>query len=226
MASSDWARRCAEEMVRYHHGRPYDPTPCYELFRLALVHQDQTAWTALFRQYSRLVRHWVRGAPGDPDALVNEAFERFWKALSPSRFQHFSSLDEILAYLKRCAQSVAIDARRREERERIRASALAQMRAASAEDQWDPLVERILDEIVRKELYERAMASLMDPLERLIFRASFEWDMKPRQIAERWKQMFADAQEVSRIKERILRRLRRDKVLRDLMDVENGDNPA
>jgi hypothetical protein len=73
---AELARRCAEEMVCYRRGRPYDPRHCYELFRRALVGRDEEAWAALYSQYQRLMRRWVAHAPGDPDGLVNQAFER------------------------------------------------------------------------------------------------------------------------------------------------------
>lgn len=218
------AQECAEAMARYRRCQPYDPASCYELFQLALVCQDQVAWSILFEQYSGLVRHWVQGAPGDPNDLVNEAFARFCQTLSPDRFEQFSSLEEILGYLKRCAQSAAIDARRREERERVRESLIIQMREAIAEKRWDSPVEHVLDKVAREELYERALTSLRDSQEQLVFRATFEWAMTPREIARRWPQMFASAQEVSRTKERILRRLRRDREIKRLWGVEDGEN--
>jgi len=217
---AELARRCAEEMARYRCRQQYDPSPCYELFRYALVLQDEEAWAALYSQYSRLVRRWLGSVPGDPDALVNRVFERFWRALPSERFSDFRILDDILRYLKRCAQSVAIDARRQEERERVERAAFALMEKATIEE---VSVERILDQITGDQLYEYAMGCLNNSQERLAFHASFEWNMSPRMIAERWPSIFASGQEVSKVKERILRRLRRDEGLLALLGINGRD---
>ena len=86
--------------------------------------------------------------------------------------------------------------------------------------------ERILDGIVSEQLYEQAVDCLSSPQERLLFQASFEWNLRPGMIVERWPGTFANAREVYRVRERILRRLRRDDALRHFleMDCENGGN--
>lgn len=204
---SELAQHCAEEMERFRRRQDYDPRYCYELFRYALEQRDDEAWDALYSQYYRLVRHWLGDAPDDPDALANQVFERLWRAIPPDRFADFSTLDDVLAYLRRCAQCVALDARRREERRRVEET-------VPARTQGD--VEQVLDKITGERLYGWALECLDSPQERLVFRASFEWDMRPGEIAERWPDVFASAQEVSRIKERILRRLQRDEAVRQL----------
>jgi len=216
---AELARRCAEEMARYRRGRFSDPRYCYELLRCALAEQDEEAWAAVYRQYHGLVRCWLGDAPGDPDALVNEAFERLWRAIPPDRSAEFPTLGSILEYLKRCARCVAIDASRREEREQAEETALARLHVLGAEGKRRPS-EQVLDAIVGEQLLECAMERLHGLGERLVFRASFEWDLRPGMIAERWPSVFASAREVSRIKERILRRLRRDEGIRALLEMD------
>ena len=190
-------------MARYQRRQPHKAIYCYELFRRALEHRDERAWTALYDQYHRLVRRQVRKAPGEADALVNRAFERFWRAIPPERFADFPTLDKLLAYLKRCAQSVAIDARRREERRRVRELALDTLKEIGAEAET-PAVDRLLDEMVGEQVLEHVRRRLSGQRERVVFRASLEWGLKPADIAARWPDLFADARQVSRIKERIL----------------------
>ena len=220
MPVAELARRCAEEMARYRRGQCSDPRYCYELFRCALVEQDEEAWAAVYSQYHRLVCRWVGDVPGDPDGLVNETFERLWRAIPPDRFGDFSTLGGILEYLKRCAQCTAIDARRREERQQAEEAALARMQVWGAGGKPSPS-EQALDAIVSEQLIERARERLHGLGEQLVFRASFEWNLRPGTIAERWPDTFASAREVSRIKERILRRLRRDEGLRALLGMDD-----
>lgn len=217
------AQRCAEEMARYQRREPHDPRCCYELFRYALEQRSEEAWTAIYDQYHRLVNHWLGHVPGDVDVLVNQAFTRFWSALPPDRFADFPSLDAILAYLKRCAQGVAIDARRREERRRAREVALFQMQQATAAGEIISSATLALDEIISEQLYEYVTERLNGTQESIAFRASFEWGLGPAEIAERWADVFSCAREVSRVKERILRRLRRDGGLVALLGMRNAD---
>jgi DNA-directed RNA polymerase specialized sigma24 family protein len=168
------------------------------------------------------VNHWLGRVPGDADALVNHAFARFWNALSPDRFSGFPSLEAILAYLKRCAQGVAIDARRREERRRARDATLSRMQQVAAAGEMNSSTTRVLDEIVSEQLYEYVTERLNGAQESVAFRASFEWGLGPAEIAERWADLFTCAREVSRVKERILRRLRRDEGLVELLGMRDA----
>lgn len=220
MGVAELARRCAEEMARYRRGQCSDPGYCYELFRCALVERDEEAWAAVYNQYDRLVQSWVGDAPGDPDGLVNETFERLWRAIPPDRFGDFSTLGEILEYLKRCARCVAVDARRREERRQAEEAALARLQALGTAGMRSAS-EQALDAIVGEQLIERARERLHGLGEQLAFRASFEWNLRPGTIAEQWPGVFASAREVSRIKERILRRLRRDEGVRALLGMND-----
>jgi DNA-directed RNA polymerase specialized sigma24 family protein len=214
------AQRCAEEMARYQRRQDHDPRFCYELFRHALVQQSEEAWAAIYDQYHRLVKRWLGRASSDKDVLTNQVFARFWKAVTPDRFDAFPSLGAILAYLKRCTQSVAIDANRKKERKRAAEAALLQARQTTGESSS---MDRVLDEIVSERLYAHATKSLNGTQESLAFRASYEWGLKPAEIARRWTAVFADAREVSRVKERILRRLRRDQELFEQLGMTRGD---
>ncbi len=216
----DLAQRCASEMARYRQQQQYDSLPCYELFRLALGHRDEEAWEAIYEQYHRLVRSWLGYEDDDSDALVNQAFARLWQAIPPDHFTDFPTLGKILKYFRRCTTSIAIDAARKKEREQVKRAAIAQIQSVERRS----FVERVLDEIVGEQLRERAMECLNSLQERLVFRASFEWNMTPRMIAERWADVFTGAHQVSRIKERIIRRLKRDQVLKRLW--ENGDGKS
>jgi len=222
MSIAELTLHCTEEMARYQRRQPYDPRYCHELFRCALVERDDEAWAALYNQYHRLVRHWLGNVLADSDALVNQAFERFWHAFPPGRFVDFPTLDKILAYLKRCARGVAVDARRREVRQGIEEATLARVQEAAAEER-DGLSEQVADRIVGEKLYECAMKRLHGPQERLVFCASFEWNLRPEIIVMTWPDTFANVQEVSRIKERILRRLRRNEELRALLEMNGED---
>lgn len=218
---AELARRCAEEMARYQREGQYDPAHCYELFRCALVQRREDAWAAIYEQYHGLVYFWLGHTPGESEVLVNHVFDRFWSFLTPDRFADFASMKSILGYLKRCALGIAIDARRKEERRKVRDATLIEAQRIAAGRSSD--LSQVLDRIAGEQLYARATQRLQDEQEKLVFYASFELGLKPSQIAKRWETLFDDAQHVSRIKERILRRLRRDKGVGELMGVADVD---
>lgn len=205
---AELARRCAAEMACGRQGEAGGAS-CYELFRRAVADRDQAAWDALYSQYERLVRYWMGSGVQDLDALVSRAFARFWQALPAERFADFPSLDKVLAYLKKCAQTTAIDARRQAERRRLHEELVEEV--AGREVPGEPGgADQVLAQIATREMYDYMLGCLNGPEERLVFRASFEWHLSPREIAGRWPGVCSDAREVSRVKERICRRLRRD----------------
>lgn len=221
------AKRCAEEMVHYQNRQPSNPQPCYELFHYALVRKDQEAWAAIYSQYYGLVRSRLKNAPGNPDALVNQVFERFWRAISPQDFSNFPALGNLLSYLTRCAWTVGIDAIRRESKKRKRELVQGEMDRVLAAHRLSPSGEWVLDQIAAQQAYGHVLQNVRSPKEQLVLCATIEWNLKPREIARRWPKHFADAREVCRIKERIYRRLRRDKELKGLLGIcerDGGEN--
>src|SRR5207248_9139621 len=95
--------------------RPNEDPHAFELFRRAIVQGDQDAWAGLYDLYHALVGNWITNRlAGDThadvcEALVNDAFVKFFRAVPAARFSQFPSAPGLLAYLKTCARSVAAD---------------------------------------------------------------------------------------------------------------------
>src|SRR5258707_465668 len=89
--------------------RPNEDPYAFELFQRAIVQDDQDAWAALYDLYHALVRNWIANRlAGDIhadicEALVNDAFVKFFRAIDATRFCQFASAPVLLAYLKTCA---------------------------------------------------------------------------------------------------------------------------
>lgn len=75
-----------------------------------------------------------------------------------------------------------------------------------------------LDRAQRRELADYIHGLIPDEREWLALRLSFEFDLLPKQIARAYPHHFADAAEVSRIKERVTKRLRNDLRLRAYLE--------
>ena len=206
-------QRCAEETIKFRRREHYDPRPCLELFRRAIVLQDQAAWEAVYRHYRLQVlawvrRHWAYPLQSEPtEALVNEAFRRFWHAMTPQRFARLRTLGGIMAYLRRCADSAVIDAHRRKLKELPL--------QGRAKGHYEGLTERLR----REELWHFVSDQLRDERERVVVDLSFKQGLAPRKIFAERRDLFSSVQEVRRIKRNVLDRLRRNPYMKEFLDL-------
>jgi DNA-directed RNA polymerase specialized sigma24 family protein len=206
VSTSDLAFACAQRRSRASTPGP-SPDPCYVLFCRAFgVPPDQEAWQAITRQYSRLVSHWL-GQHANDDTL-QETFVRLWKSqqqIESAFSSRFHTTAAIVGYLKQCAIAVRIHAGRAERRaaalyEKLQADTVPQQ----VEGQpwgWQQ-AERDLQQLLR--------AKLKNEQEGAVFELSYCFDLAPREVQAERPDLFPDAQAVYRIKENLLKRLRRD----------------
>lgn len=209
---SQLAERCRQEAARSRRNLPYDPRYCLELFRRAIAEDNQAAWEAIYAQYRDLIRHWV-GNPYNAEDLIQETLARFSTSITPERLSDFPTLGALLQFLKVTAKNLVITRRRREERERRGLDLwLTKMKRRKSPD---------LDtRLYREKLVADVRSRLRDPDEELVFTLTFEFDLAPREIAARYPERFSAAEDVYRVKERFLRRLRRDPRLQRLAGME------
>lgn len=197
---------CRKESERYRRGRSGGRGYCYELFRRAIVDRNQEAWTAIYKQYRRLVGKWVGGPADRIEERVNQAFAKFWRAVNPDSFcNRFSTIGKVMTYLQMCARSVRTDEHRRRERHQM----LTSLNEATAST-GNPMSKHVIDNIVRQELFAYIEQQLNDEEERVVIHLSFKVGLAPRQIAQERPDVFADAAAVRRAKERVVRRLSND----------------
>jgi DNA-directed RNA polymerase specialized sigma24 family protein len=203
------AERCRQEADRSRRGLPHNPRYCFELFRRAIAEDNQAAWEAIYVQYHDLIRHWT-GNPCNADDLIQETLARFSAAITAERMGDFPTLGSLLQFLRVTAKNLVITRRRRQEREQ------------RGLDDWLAEVERqALPNLDARLDHESLMidirSRLRDSDEELVFTLTFEFDLSPQEIAARHPERFPAAEDVYRIKERFLRRLRRDPRLRHLV---------
>lgn len=192
---------------------------CFELFRRAMIEQDQTAWKAVYAQYESLVSAWVYNysrfpATGEAvDFFVNEAFARLWQYGTKSgKTEEFNGLGKYLKYLKLCVGS-AIENYLRQQRKDALIAAVAlesfDRPTAAADEQAERAMrfsklEQILEETVQ------------DERERLVAQESWVYNLAPRQIQARHPASFATPGEINQIKRNIIKRLQRHPKLKDV----------
>ncbi len=186
---------------------------CIRLFQLALVEQDEIAWTTICAEFGSMVYAWVctyssfQQTNEEVAYFVNEAFARLWQFGSPLAQQgQFTYLGDYLQYLKRCVWSAIEDYQRKLQKDAL------WRRIYPA----DPLLEKLAqpqsDEKARAtEELARLVWELtqIDPREKIVAEETWFYDLPPRAIQKRHPERFASVNEVNQIKRNILRRLQR-----------------
>jgi RNA polymerase sigma factor (sigma-70 family) len=207
---ADLSLRCREESARYLRHEPHNDRFCFELFRRAVVERDEAAWAAVYNHYSAVVRRWVGNVPDAQDDGVAGAFERFWRAITPAKFERFSSLPAILQYLKMCVHTAELD------RRRAARAVTPEQRLAEGQDfpARDNPQETAIQTVDARAFWALVQQILEDGRERRVIYLSYVLGMTPRVICERYNAAFPDIQEVYRLKRNALERLKRVPELR------------
>jgi hypothetical protein len=222
---AELVEQCSKETDRFFRSQNYDPGYCFELFRRAIVDQDQLAWEAIITQYHSLVGKWVIQHPGfetsgeEAQYFVNRSFEKIWVALISEKFQGFNELGFLLRYLKMCVHSVISDHHRSLELAEL--VELTEEAADAIEDDQPSLEDSALDRMDRKAFWDSINARLHDEKEQKVVYGSFVLALKPREIFEHSQGMFESIDEVYLVKQNILSRLRRDVELSRLIRIRD-----
>jgi hypothetical protein len=198
---------CREESERYRRSRSNDQGHCFELFRRAIVENNEEAWSAIHAQYWKLVAKWVNGPTDRVDERVNIAFSKFWGSVPANDFRrNFASIGKVMAYLQMCAHSVKVD----EGRPLAKEGVLSDLEELVLGEE-DTMLIALGDKLQTKALFDYIKEErLKNKQEELLFYLSFQIGLKPKQIAQQYPNDFATLKEVRRIKERIILRLRSD----------------
>ncbi len=213
LALSTVAERCADESERYRTQQESDSRYCFELFRRAIVERIDAAWTLLFEQYERLVMKWIYDHPAfatsgeSADYFLTLAFERFWQAVTPTKFsEKFATLGAVLQYLKLCVGGALIDHARSQQRAG-KAQPLDQV-SHFLPSQFN-LEKAISDRSARQSLWQQVVSQAKNDQERIVMEEAFLYDMAAADIAQRHPDLFDNVKQVYRVKENLLKRLRR-----------------
>jgi DNA-directed RNA polymerase specialized sigma24 family protein len=213
-------RRCQIESEKFYRGQPHDTRFSYELFRRAIVERDTEAWELLYNHYSSLVEGWVRrssafGSTGESsEFFVNRAFEKYWSAMTPERFERFPDLASLLRYLQLCTSSVIIDSVRAQSwAEIVGEEALPRARGPYAAPD-----EEAEARVGRQEFWSFIESQLNSEQERVVVHCSFVMGMTPRAIFAKHAAIFEAISDVYNVKRNVLGRLSRSPHLRQFME--------
>lgn len=214
------SQRCARQSARYFHGQEHDTVYCFELFRRAFARRDELAWAHIYEIYQPLTAGWVqrhKAFPGSGEEVqyfINRAYERMWSAVSPEKFGRFDDLKSVLRYLKMCVGSVIIDHLRSQAK--LNQEELSEPAIEEAHRHNPSLEDRVFDRVGGEDLWARIEALGIDRQERCVLYGSFVLGLKPRQLLQHYAGEFDDVQQIYRVKENVLARLRRNLDPQDL----------
>lgn len=212
------SHQCAEESLRFFKKMPHDPRYCHEIFRRAIVEENQMAWRLIWAEYGHLVERWVRrhrlfsGTSGDAADFANRAFKRFWSAMTPEKFEKFANLKSLLGYLQMCVGGAIIDEFRKKRLDTV------DELPAGADATPDNTIPDLIEEERRKAVWKLVKASLKSEKERIVVECFFVLGYKPRKIYAEFGHVFSRQKEVYQVKENVLKRLARNEALRDLFE--------
>lgn len=220
LSTDEVARHCAHETERFFLSNRCDTRYGYELFRRALVERDEVAWEKVYVQYLPLVNGWIRQhslfAQSGEEAqyFANRAFERMWRAMTPDKFKRFPNLKSMLRYLQLCVQSVIVDNARRAGR--AFENELDESRSYDHRPSDSVIEGQVIDHLQNQALWRIVSKRLQNEKERHAVYGCFVLNLKPREVCIRFHDVFDNVNEVYRVKQNVLARLRRDPDLIDL----------
>lgn len=227
MAVEILAQRCAEETDLFFRRQDNNTEYCFELFRRALqekTEESERAWGYILERYTAMVTGWViqhssfsvTGA--DAEDFVSQAFARIWHTITAEKFGNFSDLGSILSYLKMCVHSLIIDVTRRSDFSNLTAWEATSKQEVSGDPSPE---EQAVDQLERRSVWELLESRLNDEKERLVMQGSFVFDMKPQEILDKYRAHFSGIDEIYRVKQNVIVRLRRDAEFRKLLGLDD-----
>jgi DNA-directed RNA polymerase specialized sigma24 family protein len=192
----------------------------FEVLRRALLLRDEAAWCALYQLYTPLVQAWILlhshrlRLACEREELVNETFAKFAAAISTERWQQFPDTGHLLAYLKRCATTVVVDAGRHQQR-RTREVSLETLETLDHEQSTllDDPAEVVSQHLVWHDFWRVMGEAARSQQERLLVQQHFGQGVPLRELARRYPDLFPRPQSIHALKKNLLRRLRQNRAV-------------
>lgn len=191
-----------------------ESTLSFELFCRAFDNHDQEAWLVIQSKYEAMVKSWIFKTASnisefDADDLMQIAYTKFWRNLSRKESplaDDFEHLGGVLKYLNQCAVTTTIDYLRKKQRlERLDEKLL--LMSKSYDPYW---MIRMHEECEMTMMIRKWIeTNISDPVEHLLLKLMFEYDLKPAEIVDEYPQEFPDTHQVRRVRERVMKRAKR-----------------
>lgn len=208
------AERCKQETEKYFQQMKNDPCYCYELFSRAFSSDSDKALHYLYVIYRPLVISWIQQHPyykkitSSVDELFFDSMSHFILAIKKRSIKDFPSLSHILTYLRKCVHSEIITIRRK----------YTAIESDFNENCIMPYEDDLDEKIISKQAWNRIEEFLKDPKELLLARLVFLQHLKPSHIHKEFPHLWQDTNEIRVDRQRIMRKLQKDDVLKKILD--------
>jgi hypothetical protein len=217
------AGRCAEETERFFSKQASQNDYCFEVLRRAIVLHSQAAWGCIHAQYRALVAGWVQKhsvfavCDEEVDFFANGAFARFERWCTPERFARMGGLPQLLAALKACIHSEIMDYQRQHGALVVHNPLNEESEESSGVTAVAPHTT-IIDLETRADFWRLIKERLQTQQENVLVEYDFVLGYKAREILVLRPDIFTDIQDIYRVRDNLIRRLRRDLALRRLFE--------
>lgn len=221
LSTADLIQEVEREIQMYLHAQVAidASSSSYELFRRAIVENDEHAWIGIYTLYASLVSSWIIRLKNDVSqedllSLMNGTFAKFARSSSAHRFADFPNVSHLLAYLKKCAQSIFFDAQRSRQWQMATCESyeeiLKTLDTASSHDDPANTVETILS---LQEIWRIISTMVTAQEELLILHQCCLAGCTPSELQRLYPTIYPSIDDVYRIKRNVLQRLRRNRQL-------------
>ncbi len=213
MPAAAVCQRCSEETARYRRREDHDDRYCFEVMQRAIVDRDDQCWETLHAVYAEQMLAWCRkaasGLDTEPDELIALAWAKFLRSFTPAKLRQASGAAGVLAYLKLCAFSVAIDL------QRGRGATVPFDEAIGERECADSPAEIHAAHVRREEFWHLIDAHLQDERERVFMELFYVRELKSAEIQRLRSDLFPAITLVYSTRRNVHDRLKRSPRLRD-----------
>jgi len=150
------------------------------------------------------------------EEMVLDAFTAFWRAFTPDKLKNADRLASVLAYLKSCAATSVLQARRKAEHS-VLETAWGEVAIDRATDlKQTPAEEVVLPPINAAQLWTVVERCCKNEKDYIVARLNLVANLKPRVILEQHPELFVDVVEIYTLSRNLKNRLARDEALRSV----------
>lgn len=209
---------CVEENDRFRQRKSTLFTACYQLFELAFTERNTMAFKCVYDIFEPQARRWVYRHPDfsntneDANYFAHTAFVNMYLNIRKYGLDRFANVQALMAFLKTCVFSTVKQAIRENRKVIFNIEDVTMFKS----DQ--PILSKNIEFM---EIWKRIIVLIPDETDRLLVHYSFVLDMKPSEIAAKYPETWSDARTVTVALYRIRRILRKDQMLRRLLDLED-----
>ena len=202
-----------------HPNQPAEEWYCWELFRRAITERNEHCWAAILDEFRGLVRSWLGRSPQaahltaeELDELEMLAFSKLWQFYTEQKLREAHGLAPILKYLQLCTTTCLQEIGRVNQHRLVEVSLHEQLPQTILPN----VAEATIAAMQSASLWAVVEANCLNEAERIIAHLALIDGLKPAEIVAEAPTLFADVQEVYRVKRNLLARLAKSNELRAL----------